>query len=252
MTSQIYIVISMRYQYIDILRGVCIVLMVVFHFNYSLIHIFWVEFLNFSEIFWFTVWKTAALWFMTIAGISYFLASRKYPPSELRKKYMKYAAVLWVIALWISGITYLIIPDQLILFGILHFFAISFLILPVITRNFIVTSASLIFIIWVWNFIPEWVESEYLFPFWFVSPNFSSADYYPIIPYLWMILMWYIVWVLGEKYWYMKLFHVSRSLNTLEKLFSNIWKKSLLIYLIHQPVIILSLYIFMELLFVNF
>lgn len=83
----------MRFQRLDILRGIAIVLMVLFHLNYSLVNIFGIEFLNFSEIFWYILGKISAIGFITIAGISFFLAEKKYG-KDLWKKYWKYSVVL--------------------------------------------------------------------------------------------------------------------------------------------------------------
>jgi len=83
----------MRLQRLDILRGTAIVLMVVFHLNYSLVNIFGIESLNFSELLWYILGKIAALGFMTIAGISFSLAEKKYG-KNIWEKYWKYAFVL--------------------------------------------------------------------------------------------------------------------------------------------------------------
>lgn len=58
-------------------RGVAILLMVLFHINYSLVNIFGIEFFNFSELFWYIVGKISAIGFIFIAGISFFLAGEK-------------------------------------------------------------------------------------------------------------------------------------------------------------------------------
>jgi len=124
----------MRYQYLDIFRWACIVLMILFHLNYSLVNIFNSEIINVSQSFWFVVGKIAALGFMIISGISFYLAKQKYSEQDLRNKYFKYAGTLCLIALGISLGTYFIIPEQLILFGILHLFALSFFLLVFVSK----------------------------------------------------------------------------------------------------------------------
>jgi len=233
----------MRYQYIDILRGLCILLMVLFHLNYSLVHIFGLDILNFSEIFWYILGKFSALWFMSIAGISYFLASQKYSTQELQAKYLKYAGVLGIIALGITLWTYVFIPQQLIVFGILHFFAFSFFLLPYITRTYLRTSLSLLVIVLISVISEKQVENEYLFPFWFYSESFISADYYPLFPYILWILWWYIFAATLKKYDILIYFHLRRNLVSPEKILSHIWKNSLVIYLIHQPIIIFFIWL---------
>lgn len=46
---------NMRLEKLDIFRGIAIVLMVLFHLNYSLVYIFGIETLNFSTIFWYII-----------------------------------------------------------------------------------------------------------------------------------------------------------------------------------------------------
>lgn len=123
----------MRLERLDILRGLAIVLMILFHLNYSLVHIFDSEILTISESFWYVLGKISALSFIAIAGFSYFLAEKKYA-EKTKHKYVRYALILGIFAGMISIVTYVFFPEQFIAFGILHFFAVSFLLLPWITK----------------------------------------------------------------------------------------------------------------------
>ena len=166
----------MRLQWIDTLRCSAIVLMVLFHLNYSLVHIFDLEILNFSESFWFFLGKISALSFIFLAGFSCFLAEQKYG-KEVQKKYLRYAVILWCFALLISFFTYFLFPEQFIAFGILHFFALSFLLLPYFTRfwYWLISLAGAIILSGAY-FLPV-VESALFFPLGFRTADFFSADY---------------------------------------------------------------------------
>lgn len=118
----------MRLEKLDILRGIAILLMVVFHLNFSLVNIFNVEILNISESLWFYIWKISALLFIFVSWISFFLAEQKYK-NKIILKYLKVSAILWIIALLISLSTYIFFPDLYIRFWIIHFFALSFLLM---------------------------------------------------------------------------------------------------------------------------
>lgn len=152
----------MRLEKLDILRGIAITLMVLFHLNYSLVHIFGIEVLNISEVFWYILGKISALGFISIAGISFFLAEKKYG-IELWKKYWKYSAILAGIAGSISFVTYFFFPEQYISFGILHFFALSFFLLPFFSRfqywNVLLGTGIIIYGVY---FIPI-IENQHLF-----------------------------------------------------------------------------------------
>ena len=102
---------SWRLEKLDILRGIAIILMVLFHFNYSLIHLYDNELMNFSESIWFVIWRISALLFIIISGISFALAVEKYK-KKIYKKYIKVSLLLWIIALLISGFTYIYIPTN--------------------------------------------------------------------------------------------------------------------------------------------
>lgn len=228
----------MRYQYLDILRWLCIFLMVLFHLNYSLVHIFGIETLNISQNFWYVVGRVSALWFMIISGVSYYLASKKYSAKQLQQKYLKYSWALAVIALAITLVTYLLIPEQLIVFGILHLFAVSFFLLPLVTSSKISSAISLIIIILAIFFLEKQVSNGYLFPLWMYNSDFRSADYYPLIPYFWYILGWYFIAQICDRYNMLRILHIKRNLYLPERVFSYIGKKSLIIYIIHQPIIV--------------
>lgn len=235
----------MRYQYIDILRWFCILFMVVFHLNYSLVVVFEIETLNISETFWYIVGRLSALGFMMIAWISYYLASQKYSRGELKKKYLKYSWMLAIIAFGITLGTYLFFPQHLILFGIIHFFALSFAILPFVATSITKVITVMIFFLSIYVLNPQWVESTLWFPLGFTYDWFYSADYYPIIPYFAVVLLWYMIVDILVKYDVLKVLHVSRDLYTIEKLFSTMGVYSLSIYIIH-PIIITIIYFFKE------
>ena len=232
----------MRLERLDILRGIAIVLMVVFHLNYSLVNIFSIEILNFSTDFWDIMGKVAALLFMLIAGFSFFLSEKKNPEKNVRK-YIIYSMMLGTIAGWISFFTYKFFPTEYIRFGILHFFSVWFLLL-IFLRKFGYYNIALWILIIIYGayFIPV-IESQYWYFLWFQYIGFSSADYYPIIPYVWVLLFWYSLWKILSHYEWNSILKIERRLHKWEIFLSGIWKKSLIIYLIHQPIIIWSLYI---------
>ncbi len=237
----------MRYQYLDILRWIAILLMILFHLNYSLVYIFENNILNFSETFWFVLGKTSALWFMIISGVSFFLAREKYG-DEIRKKYIKYAGILALIALWITIWTALFMSSQLIVFGILHLFAVSFFLLPFIAKLEYFSGFLAIILIASWAVFPLMTNIWWLFPVGIISPEFYSADYYPLIPYFWYILLWFFVWKCMQKYKLFRYLSLWREMNALEKVLRYMGRNSLVIYVLHQPIIIASLCILFSIL----
>lgn len=235
----------MRYKYIDILRGLCIFLMIFFHLNYMLIHIFGIDTLNFSELFWYILGKVSALGFMGLSGVSFFLAQEKYG-TLVRIKYQKYGLKIALLAALITFFTFIFIPEQLIVFGILHLFAISFLVLPYLARA-LYSSLILAFLVTIiWSYFSSiLVSSMLLFPLGLRSAGFHSADYYPLFPYFWVILFWYSLATFLRRNNLLRLFQGREKQNLLENFLEYMWKKSLFIYIAHTPVLYILCYIFL-------
>ncbi len=236
----------MRLEWLDITRWIAIIFMILFHFNYSLVNIFNINTLNFSEYFWVILWKISVFLFIFISWIWFFLAEKKYG-KNINLKYIKVSIILWVISLFISLITYFIFSgSQFIKFWIIHFFSISFLLLLIFRKfkfyNLLFWS---IILIYGFYFIPI-IKSEYFYFLWFMYPWFKSADYYPIFPYFWIMLYWYTFALFLEKIDKFKLLKIKNKDNIINIILWYLWRKSLIIYLIHQPIIILFLYIFIN------
>ncbi len=226
----------MRLEKLDILRGVAIFLMVLFHLNFSLVYFGEIYILNFSYLFWWLLWKVSALLFIFIAGVSFFLAEQKYK-DKVVEKYSKMIIVLIIIAVWISLSTYLLFPEQYIRFWIIHFFALSFFLL-LFCRKFryynILIWAT---IVAIWIFFTWEVNNHYFIFLGFTYPWFNSLDVYPIFPYFWVILFWYVTGLFLNDKKQLKILWTKEELSWIFLLFSKMWKKSLLIYLIHPPII---------------
>lgn len=231
-----------RLPWLDILRGFAVFLMILFHLNYSLVHIFWSDILNFSEIFWYSIWKLAAITFILVSWVSFAFAEKKYG-KKIYKKYLRYTLILSLFSTIISLWTYFLFPKQFIVFGILHFFALSFLLLPYVTHflKWFSVFAAFGVIIYGIYFLPI-LESSYLFPLWFHSLSFSSADYYPLFPWFGVLLLGYSFWVLVQKYNLEWIFLFWNSDRILKKYTIFLGRKALFFYLIHQPIIIFILF----------
>lgn len=220
---------SNRITELDFFRGIALILMVYFHllwsmselYGYDIIYSTWVNFY---------IGKISAILFILISGIVFSFGKFS------RKRFL----LLTVIALGISGVSYLYNDEHFIKFGIIHFFALSS-ILAVLAKNI---NKYVIIVIWIIVILAgSWIStiatnSDYLFFVWIINKWFQSADFYPVIPR-------FGVYLLGM--WISKIFYAKKK-NLYWKTF-NVWpinfvgRNTLLIYLIHQPIIIFILYL---------
>jgi uncharacterized membrane protein len=232
----------MRYEKLDILRWIAIILMVIFHLNFSLVYIFNITILNFSNIFWLIEWRVSALLFIFIAWMSFLLAEEKYGDNII-KKYIKVSFLLWIIASLISLLTFFFFIEQYIRFWIIHFFSLSFLLILLFRKlNYYNILFWWLIIIYGLYFIPV-IQNEFFYFLWFIYYWFKSADFYPILPYFWIMLLWYGFALFLSNNNKLKILKLQSKKNNIISFFEYCWKKSLIIYLIHQPIIILIIYL---------
>jgi len=136
-------------------------------------------------------------------------------------------------------VTWLYIPEGFIIFGVLHFIGTSIIVWILFERfknyNFIF---GLVFIIIGFYIRTLNFDSILLLPFGFIPKNFWTVDYFPIFPWFGLIL---IGSVLGNIIFpnFKRRFHVPHITNNLLiNIFSFLGRNSLIIYFIHQPIII--------------
>ncbi len=220
---------------IDVLRGIAIIGMVLFHANYMLIHIFGVNTLNFSPLFWFFLWKTVATLFIVVAGVSAFLSFSGRGTEYIWRKTFQRFFLLGLCALGISFVTFVFFPEQRISWGIIHFFVLSTLIAPFFRtfgRYTIIVGSLILALPYVW--LPEW-HSIWLVPIGFPPYGYFSADYYPLLPWFWLYLIGFgLAHFLSERGVLEKVFFLKWEQFSL---FRVIGKHSLLFYMLHVPVL---------------
>lgn len=214
---------------IDFLRGIAILLMVFFHIIYDLSE-FYNYSLDYSSGFYFWVGKIAAILFISLTAIS----------CSFSKNNKKRAFKILAAALLISLGTYFYDRLTYINFGILHFIGVSILLYSIVKdlNLYLLSFLGAGFIVLGLYLNQLNANTELLFAFGYTSSNYASLDYYPLFPYFGVFLYGIV---------FRRLFYPERiSLFTLDwsqtKVVS-IGKQSLLIYLIHQPIILVVLYL---------
>lgn len=214
---------------IDLLRTIAILLMISFHIVYDL-NTFAGFNISYTSKTWFLVGKISLLLFIFLSGIS----------STLSKNVIKNGLKVFCFGLMISIITYILFKKDYIRFGVLHFLGLCMIIYPLlkkIKKNMLLILAILSLML---GFYFENITlNTWLFiPIGILYNGFSTLDYVPLFPYISL----YILGILAGKAFY----NEKKSLLKLEYDFSfirSISKNSLLIYILHQPIIYFTILI---------
>jgi uncharacterized membrane protein len=236
-----------RYWELDFLRGLSVVLMILFNWSYAL------KFLGVYSLFPgsnFLYWDVFPLFvagsFMFIAGISLTLSWNRFKgkkPSrkEKWKKYGLRGLKIFGLGLGITAVTYLTFPDNFIFFGILHLLGLSIAVSPFVVSD---PRKALAFsgLVLVLFLLPDLFDPSLVMASLGLSGvPFSTFDFFPLIPWSSVVFLGVAVghWMYpgGERGFDIQ----KREIDVFDR-FSGfvefLGRNSLLIYLLHQPVLI--------------
>jgi uncharacterized membrane protein len=223
---------AVRLAELDLLRGIAILLMIIFHTVFDLAFYYgWP--LDYLDGFWYYEGKASAVLFMLVSGISNIFSHQP----------VRRGLIVFGTGLFITVITYLYSPAVYIRFGILHLLGVGMLATPFLNqRSALPLILAGLSIIAVGNSFSQITSTTaFLVPFGIKPPGFTSLDYYPLLPWLGIILFGMAIGKL--------LYPDKRSLwpsaanHPPVRWLSWLGRRSLFIYLMHQPVILAILYI---------
>ncbi len=237
---------------LDSIRGLAVVNMVTYHLIYDLIRIFGVAVGGHTGVSSYFPWQqTICITFILIAGITFHL-SRKAWKNGLERALC--AGVLTVV-------TAQVLPEELIVFGIIHFLAAAVL-LTIICQPLLKKipmaagfAGSLAIFIWLRHISEGWIglrglwtgelpsvlyDNRFMFWLGFPSDQFYSSDYFAVLP--WIFLYW--AGYFGGRWWIQVSGLIktqtavpeSRLYRITDKSLGTVGRKSLWIYMLHQPV----------------
>lgn len=166
---------------------------------------------------------------------------------------LKRGGLLLLIAVGVTLVTLLVLPSEAIYFGILHLLSVSMLLYavlrPVIQKIPIAAGVVVTLLLFLltygvsdghigvldWVKIPlpsDWYQTKVLFPLGLRHRQFFSADYFPLLPWLFLFFCGSFLGRLGVEKGFPAFFHPRRS-----RFFSFLGRHSLVIYLLHQPIL---------------
>ena len=242
-----------RFPELDLWRGLAVVSMVVYHFFFDL------NFLGIAprEMYaggWLVFQRMIASSFLLLVGISLTISfnhCREKPVWFIFKKFGKRTAFIMAAALLVTLGTWLFVPEQYVRFGILHLISVStvlavpFLFMP----RFLVGLVGVSFL-----FLSSLVKSitvSHPFFLWLgiTYPEYAAVDYFPVAPWFGIVLLGIFMgtWLYPNeerKYAWPIISHTAFRMP--HTAFAWISKKALWIYLIHQPILIGALLLYLK------
>ncbi len=209
-----------RQPWLDSLRGLAVVWMVIFHATYDM-RMFGLNEIDMNVGFWYAFPRIIAGTFLFCVGISLNFTHR---PEINWKNLGKRCATLGTCALIISVATFFTFRAQWIYFGTLHCILVGSLLGALLVNHRAAALILMILIIVAQYFLGydiKWVSS---------ITQRHSMDFIPIYPWFWVILIGILVGPHLEKSTILQKLPPSKFLHLLGR-------HSLKIYLLHQPIL---------------
>jgi uncharacterized membrane protein len=238
---------SIRLWEVDLLRGVAVVMMVLFHLVFDLSY-FGVCKLDVHSCFWFFFARLTAFLFILLVGVSLTL-SRERADLQSRTAGL-FRRLLWR-GIWIFSLgmvvtaaTYFLVGQGFIIFGVLHLIGVSIpLAYPFLRLRRANIIPGLLFILVGWRL--EDLSAPYPWLLWLgLAPDgFYSLDYLPLLPWFGVILMGIALGDHLYRGYRRRIALPDLSGRALIRPLAFLGRNSLMIYFLHQPALIALLYL---------
>lgn len=231
-----------RYGIIDAIRAAAVVNMILYHLCYDIFIVFgvWEDFyLTLPAVIW---ERLICFTFIIISGVSLHFSRRGY----------RRGLLVFLCGMIVTLFTVLITPEQAIWFGVLHFLGCAMLLgtllKPLLNRVDPLAAAAVFFLLFMLSYgIPDGFiglfsfpliqlpEGLYRFPplafLGLRSPDFFSADYFPLAPWSFLYFFGFELWRLITRK------KLDRFLYRRIPVLDFIGRHSLIIYMAHQPLL---------------
>jgi uncharacterized membrane protein len=232
-----------RFREIDAARGIAILMMIVFHTVFDL-NFFHVMSVNVHSGFWRWFAVSTASLFLFIVGISLVVsrarAEKTLSGFALNKKFLYRGAGIFSLGLLITLATFLYLHDGFVIFGILHLIGISVMLSPIFFCFGRFNILIGIVCIAAGAFTGTFHGPAWLIPFGIYPESFFSVDYTPLVPWFGAVL----IGMGAGEFLYAggaRRYTLPKVPDIISRTLAFLGQHSLVIYLVHQPVIIMLL-----------
>jgi len=220
-----------RYPELDIFRGIAVLAMIVYHGVFDLEYFYgWSIGLRTAP--WELMRVATVSTFLALVGICFTISWHKTPVHARLRKYAQRSITIFAGGMLISLMTWFFASDAFVKFGILHLIGVSVFLQMLFARIGAWNIATGILVMLLALFLPATTSSSLLFPLGIPSPSFASLDYYPLIPWFGLILLGMgigsLLYIPEPRWqWTCRI-----------PLLEYTGKRALLIYFIHQPILL--------------
>lgn len=219
-----------RLHALDIARGIACLSMPIFHTVYNLYSVGLVDTLWTRHVFW-EIYQTLGLGtFVLVSGMAFTVSTRK----AVNWKRLSYRAIkLALIAFAITLVTYMVMPERFVRFGVIHFFATTIILAPLLRplRHWLVVPGLCIIAVGIVVTKAGMYPEPWLYITGLMSERPRSVDYIPLVP-------WFGVFLLGMGLaHFLPTHYSSKPLNKWMTPVVWLGQHSLSFYVVHQVVI---------------
>lgn len=239
-----------RYALLDTLRGFAVVNMVVFHGVYDWVYVFG------RPAAWFTGTAGAYLWQQGICWTFILVAGAVFP---LGRRPCRRGLTVFGCALVLTAVTVLAMPSEQILFGILHFLGLAMLLTAPLCKWLLRVPAAagaagsfLLFLLTkplpygglglgdalLWRLPAALYSQRWTFPLGLMGPGFYSADYFPLLPWLFLFWTGMYLWRALSARWGVRLAGLRPAPGL-----GWLGRHSLAVYMVHQPLLLAAVWL---------
>jgi uncharacterized membrane protein len=232
---------TVRYIEIDFFRALAILMMVLYHFVFDLSVLYGWNINVFNGGFLLLARSSANL-FLLLVGISFAISWER---TKRWEKYLRRGLFIFSCGLLVSLATYFFDPSTYVRFGILHLIGVSMILLPLFAPLKIWNALVGLGMIAMGTAVLKgiMIPTSLLIPLGIPPLSFETVDYFPLLPWFGVILLGV---ALGHQFYVRNRAWRDSMADMLNKIrfsqaFSFLSRHSLLIYLLHQPVLLLLL-----------